>query len=92
MDWAVAVMFYAAVHYVEVYFAMRNIHPTSHSGREGIISRDKKLRGIYATYRELKDDSGETRYQCHLFPVQEVVSRIQPNLVTIKNHISGLLV
>ena len=92
LDWAVTVMFYAAVHYVETYFAMNNLHDTSHIGREGTIHRDRKLRRIYAAYRELKDDSVKTRYECHIFPAKEIVSRIQPNLLAIKNHISGLLV
>ena len=92
LDWAVTIMFYAAVHYVEAYFAMNNIHHDSHAKREGIIRRDRRLRIIYTAYRELKDDSEDTRYRCHIFPGTEVVTRIQPTLVTIRNYISGFLV
>lgn len=92
LDWAVTGMFYAAIHYVEAYLSLRTEHSLSHRMRDSEIASDPKLINIFDHYSDLKNDSTQSRYECHIFPVQEVVSRIQPNLVTIKNHISGLLV
>ncbi len=91
LDWAVTGMFYAAIHYVEAYLADKNVHSSFHSRRDSAIQQDVNLCIIYDEFSDLKNDSIQTRYYGFIFPLSEIVSRIQPSLNTIRNHISSLL-
>ena len=63
LEWAVTVKFYAALHYVQAYFASRSGRtPATHNSRATAIQRDPLISGAYDDYRELEDISREARY------------------------------
>lgn len=57
VDWAVTVLFYAALHYIDAYLAVQSVHPYDHSARDNKISTNGSLNEIYNDYRRLKDRS-----------------------------------
>jgi len=57
------VNFYAALHYVQAYFAAQKIAFKLHTNRATAIARDSKLRGIYQDYRAMQDASEAARYE-----------------------------
>lgn len=55
--------FYAALHYVQAYFASRTGKaPITHDRRASAIQRDPVIAGAYDDYRELEDLSRDARY------------------------------
>lgn len=89
-DWGVVVTFYAALHYVESYFAAKNIkHPVarpnqkpSHSSRLPLVANH--LRGIYKDYGNLYNDSRDARYEADLVITQKDAQQSQKQLESIK--------
>lgn len=67
-DWAVTATYYAGVHYIEAYFA--NLRPPIHSGTHGTrdsdIRRDSVLNAAWRTYKHMKEDSEDARYEPHI--------------------------
>lgn len=61
-DWAITVAFYAAVHWVEAYFAEQNQHFDYHPHRNTRVGVD--LPGIAANYMLLYSESRVARYDC----------------------------
>jgi hypothetical protein len=55
--------FYAALHYVQAYFASgTGKAPTTHYRRANSIQRDMSIAGAYDDYRYLEDLSRDVRY------------------------------
>lgn len=65
IEWGVTVRFYAALHYVQAYFAQQNITFTLHTNRATAIARDPKLKAAHADYRSMQDFSEAARYEVH---------------------------
>jgi hypothetical protein len=67
-DWAITASFYAALHYVEGFFARKAppVHSRNHEIRDDNVQRDPVLKRIYDEYRQLKDDSVAARYDARL--------------------------
>jgi hypothetical protein len=63
VDWAITILFYAALHYVDAYLATKPIHPPSHDFRDSEIENNGSLSPIYNDYRRLKDKSVAARYE-----------------------------
>jgi hypothetical protein len=63
LEWAVTVNFYAALHYVQAYFAAQHITLKLHINRATAIARDANLKTIYQDYREMQDSSEAARYE-----------------------------
>jgi hypothetical protein len=63
LEWAVTVNFYAALHYVQAYFAAQRITFKLHTNRATAIARDARLKAIYQDYREMQDSSEAARYE-----------------------------
>ena len=91
LDWAVTVIFYSAIHYVEAYMATQDQHSGSHRMRDSEIGRDTNLRPLYDDFNDLKNDSIQCRYQGYTFPLNEINSRIQQSFDVVRSHILGLL-
>jgi hypothetical protein len=72
MDWAVTGIFYAALHYIEVFLATQSVHSPAHCSRETLFRRFPQLNPIYSEYRTLKDDSEGARYRLEAFTAHEV--------------------
>jgi hypothetical protein len=63
VEWAITIKFYAALHFVQAYFASRGGHtPSTHGSRASAIERDIHISGAYEDYRELEDLSRTARY------------------------------
>ncbi|MGA3322941.1 MAG: hypothetical protein ABSF45_00575 [Terriglobia bacterium] len=92
-DWAINGVFYAALHYVEAYFASRvpAVHPSTHTIRDNHIHRDKTLKPIYVDYRQLEDESRNARYDAGMKFTQSDVGMARGCLDRIKKVILPLL-
>jgi hypothetical protein len=64
-DWIVTSLFYAAVHFIEAFLAMRAVHSRSHADRDRYVL--SFFRPQYPDYRHLKDDSKKARYESFKF-------------------------
>lgn len=62
-DWALTVLFYAALHYVDAFLFPRN--PPDHGTRNQMVRTTPLLRALYAKYRRLQERSQDARYECH---------------------------
>lgn len=62
LDWAVTVLFYAALHYVDAVLAVSGIDPNDHTERQDAIVRNITLKRIYPEYRTLEVLSRNARY------------------------------
>lgn len=89
-DWAVIGAFYAALHYVDAYLSLRNIHPPTHHQRSGYVARMRDLRGVYPDYRTLEDTSRDARYTNNPVSPGNVASSLQ-NFGKVKAHVLPLL-
>lgn len=75
-DWAVAILFYAALHYVGAFalvhkpMQLEGISLDSHAST--IRALRDKAPSIRHEYRRLYDASMDTRYQCQQFSQQEI--------------------
>lgn len=92
-DWAVTAIFYAALHYVEAYFANQvpPLHPGAHQVRNSTVQKDARLTAIYVDYRQLEDESRDARYDAAMTMTQADVTRLKRNLERIKAVVIPLL-
>ncbi|MBM4041274.1 MAG: hypothetical protein FJ290_22455 [Planctomycetes bacterium] len=74
-DWALTVLFYAALHYVDAFLYPSD--PPDHSTRNKLISRSPTLRSLYRKYRRLQDRSQDARYECYDPTREELVKARQ---------------
>lgn len=65
IEWGVTVRFYAALHYVQAYFAQQNITFTQHTNRATAIARDSRIQAAHGDYRSMQDYSESARYEVH---------------------------
>ena len=84
MEWAVTGFFYSAIHYIEAYMATQSIHSGSHRVRDTGVHLDPKLSAIYDDYNDLKNDSIQSRYHGHKFPLGEINQEIRPAFEKVK--------
>jgi hypothetical protein len=71
-NWAITAVFYAAVHYVDAYFAARGQRPVDHDEREQKLNRDDFFASVRKIYKELKRLSREARYEMAPYGEKEV--------------------
>lgn len=91
-DWAVTVIFYQALQYVDALLAqMGNIHLGGHDVREGHIKSSPELRPILNFYYRLKNRSRNARHHAARFPVAEVERCKNEDVRKIKDHILSRL-
>ncbi len=92
-DWAVTALFYAALQYIEAYFANLNPprHPPTHTVRDNYIHADPNLSKVYVDYRQLEDESRDARYDAHIQFTQADVTRTSTHLERIKTVVVPLL-
>ena len=57
IDWAVTILFYSALHYIDAFLAGKNMHPLNHDQRDEEVERNGSISNIYNDYRRLKDMS-----------------------------------
>ena len=91
-NWAVVVAFYAALHYVESYFARFSVECHKHEQRDIEIKKDAKIRPLYKNYKFLFELSRTARYYVKGLPDQAYSrSRPSPHLEAIKKQIAFAL-
>lgn len=62
-DWAVTVLFYTSLHYIDAFLAHRaNIHPVKHKTRDNAVGTVAELKPIFGHYSALKNASFNARY------------------------------
>ncbi len=88
--WAVIAAFYAALHYVQAYFAKYNVEASAHQQRFREILGDKRIRGAYTSYKFLYDMSRIARYHCAGLPAQPF-SKVKPHLDAVRRQIDFAL-
>ena len=64
VDWAITMLFYSALHYIDSFLAGKNLHARGHDARDSEVSVNGTLSPIYNDYRRLKDASRAARYDC----------------------------
>jgi hypothetical protein len=84
LEWAITALFYAAVHYIEAYFAKFGFHCPDHTERAREISRDPRIRQAFKDYRELQTLSTAARYSARVFAEREYTLHAKPILQRIK--------
>jgi hypothetical protein len=92
VDWAVAMLFYAGLHFIDAYLAGKNVHPLDHTARDAEIENNGSLCDIYGDYRRLKDLSRAARYEIPNFTRANLdiakarLERIKSHLFTRRNR------
>lgn len=73
-DWALTVLFYAALHYVDAFLSPRD--PPNHWERNKLFAATPALRALWPKYRRLQDRSQDARYECY-DPTREELARVR---------------
>lgn len=86
VNWAITILFYAALHTVDGYLLLHDHRPPSHAKRGRAISDSAELSPIRTGYRLLEIMSREARYE--LAPYGEAdLSEARSLLQTIEGHV-----
>jgi hypothetical protein len=86
VDWAVTMLFYSALHYVDAFLAGKHKHPRDHEARDSEVENNGSLTDIYRDYRTLKDKSEAARYDISNLH-REQFPPIEQRFRNIKTHI-----
>ncbi|MBI5408068.1 MAG: hypothetical protein HZA14_01730 [Nitrospirae bacterium] len=62
-DWAITGLFYASLHLIEAFLALKGIHVENHVERSKYFSRIKELKPLYHEYKSLYEYSVNARYK-----------------------------
>ena len=91
-DWAITVLFYCALHYVDAYFAQRiGTSPSNHNARNKLIALTSELADIETDYRELYARSVDARYNIVVMPEDKIRQERASHFIPIRAHIRALL-
>ena len=71
-DWAIVVLFYAALHHVDACMLKYGYKPENHEARFNAMAKIPALKGIYSDYRALSDYSRNARYDMKKFNTEDV--------------------
>ncbi len=83
VEWAITTIFYAAVHYVQAYFALSGVSYSSHPSRNKAVGLDAVLSAISFEYESLYNLSRDARYEVmglqpgHLVYAQNLLADIK---------------
>ena len=88
--WAITVLFYSALHYVEAYNAKYNCHFGTHDDLKRDISRNPQLSAIYDDYSDLLNFSWNARYRSVVYGEAEL-NEAKEYHEAVQKHISNLL-
>lgn len=87
-DWAVTVLFYVGLHYIDAFLATKNIHPWQHDVREGCVKKLQELRTLYHDYRFMKNHSRTARYHPPTeFSMSDITNLETVHLARIKSMV-----
>lgn len=94
LDWAVAALFYSALHYVDAYLATRGpggLHPRTHGIRTALVAKDPVLSAVRLQYEHLRTRSQDARYDLLSFAVADVDRLERNEFAAIRNLLRPLL-
>ncbi|HET9406793.1 MAG TPA: HEPN domain-containing protein [Candidatus Sulfotelmatobacter sp.] len=63
LDWAVTLLFYSALHYVDAILAVSGVNPETHTERGDAMGNNDTLKRIRPEYRTLETLSRNARYR-----------------------------
>lgn len=87
-DWAMTVLFYTALQYIDAYLAsMGELDPGGHDIRDRLISGTPQLRRLLSDYDALKSRSRTARYYAGRFTRKQVEDARDGPFTRIRNHI-----
>lgn len=89
VDWALVILFYSALHYIDSFLAGKNKHPKNHESRDIEVENNGTLNPIYNDYRRLKDVSREARYDIPNYHKTQF-PKFDQRFQNIKRHIKSL--
>jgi hypothetical protein len=89
VDWAIVMLFYSALHYIDSFLAGKNKHPRNHDARDSEVESNGTLNQIYNDYRRLKDGSREARYEIPGYHKTQF-PQFERRFKNIKDHITSL--
>lgn len=90
-DWAVTMLFYSAVHFLEAYRASKGHRSLSHQTRENYMRENPLLQPLVRPYKKSQDLSEEARYQIAEYEGERVRTQIRPHYERIKQHMCQVL-
>jgi len=95
LDWVITGIFYSALHYMRALGSQHGFSNISSYGEmDNLFNRLsvlKKNSDVYISYRQLKDDSREARYEMRRFSPDEVQESRDIDLLKIKSFVTPLL-
>lgn len=91
IDWALIILFYSALHYVEAYLATLGQHLKSHRSRDSVVGRDPNLKKIFPEYQDLTFYGYNARYEMYGFTSDDVTKRAAKEFAAVKTHLKPLL-
>jgi len=94
LDWAVTVMFYEAVHWIEAFLARKNLHSSGHPDRERSMSKMSELRSdsyLITDYKLLRTESENARYLCYSHTAEQVTDDLVPAITRVRETVQRLL-
>jgi len=86
-DWAMTVLFYSGLHWIDALLASKNIHPERHEVRDRLVWKNLELRPIAKDYLSLKTRSVNARYDCVRFDRTQVKDAESRHLKAIKDEL-----
>lgn len=91
-DWAMTVLFYVALQYIDAFLATVGMaNPGGHGVRDREVNGQAQLQSIANLYFRLKNRSQNARYYCARFPLRELERCRNQDLAQLRNHILPLL-
>ena len=83
-DWAMTVLFYAALHYIDAFLDRVGIDPGGHQERDKLVQNRKELCPIWHQYKFLKNRSINARYYCGTFTLTQLQQCYGGDLAAIR--------
>jgi hypothetical protein len=90
-DWAMTVLFYATLHYVDAWLSRSGNHPQSHVDRRRLVKKNQSLHRIYGHYSRLDERSRDARYTFLQFPANYEQTLYENEYRPIRDMIRNLL-
>jgi len=84
-DWAITVLFYAALHYAKAAFVHQGVTPGNHTELKATMRQ--RFRSIAPVYESLEDASRRARYDCER-PQRDDLQRAKQHLSDISGEIA----
>lgn len=89
VDWAITMLFYSALHYIDAYLANAGGGiPWNHDLRDKAIKDNGSLSDLWQTYRDLKNLSQNGRYDIASYHKSKL-QKAQEKLDIVKKHLAS---